>query len=53
MKDFFVTIGDVTASTDMIEEDVVRFSLGLDPKPQDKVDIQAKEDNSYYHEGDV
>lgn len=29
MKDFNVTIGDVTANTDMIEEDVVRQRMGL------------------------
>lgn len=34
MRDFNVTIGNVIASTDMIEEDVVRFHMGLEPKSQ-------------------
>lgn len=34
MKDFNVTIGNVTASTSMIEEDVIRLRMGLEPKPQ-------------------
>lgn len=36
MNDFNVTIGNVTASTDMIEEDVIRHRLGLEPKEQAK-----------------
>ena len=34
MKDFDITIGNVTANTDMIEEDVIRLGMGLEPKPQ-------------------
>ena len=34
MNDFNITIGDVTASTSMIEEDVIRYRLGLEPKEQ-------------------
>lgn len=35
MKDFDITIGNVTANTDMIEEDVIRSRLGLEPKKQE------------------
>lgn len=34
MKDFDITIGNITVNTDMIEEDVIRTRIGLDPKPQ-------------------
>lgn len=34
MKDFNITIGNVTASTNMIEEDVLRMEMGLKPKEQ-------------------
>ena len=40
MKDFNITIGNVTASTDMIEEDVVRIGMGLQPKAQDGKALQ-------------
>ena len=42
MKDFNVTIGNVTASTDMIEEDVLRMEMGLEPKEQKDM-IKMKE----------
>ena len=34
MNDFNITIGDVTANTNMIEEDVIRHNLGLKPIEQ-------------------
>ena len=34
MKDFNITIGNVTANTDTIEEDVLRMNMGLEPKKQ-------------------
>lgn len=34
MKDLNITIGNVTANTDMIEEDVIRMRMGLEPKEQ-------------------
>ena len=30
MKDFNITIGNVAANTDMIEEDVLRMNMGLE-----------------------
>lgn len=38
MDDFNITIGNVSASTDMIEEDVIMHRLGLEPKEQAKED---------------
>ena len=35
MKDFNITIRNVTANTDMIEEDVIRMEMGLNRKEQD------------------
>ena len=34
MKDFDITIGNLTVNTDMIEEDVLRMEMGLEPKEQ-------------------
>lgn len=53
MKDFDITIGDVTANTSMIEEDVIRERFALKPaeencatktkKPSEEEYIKAKE----------
>ena len=42
MKDFNITIGNIIANTDMIEEDVLRMEMGLEPKEQ-KVKSYEKE----------
>lgn len=34
MKDFNITIDNVTANTNMIEEDIIRYEFGLEPKEQ-------------------
>lgn len=55
MKDFNITIGNVTASTSMIEEDVIRLRMGLETKPQSHYE-SANEDyfecRNAYEDGD-
>lgn len=34
MKDFDITIGDLTVNTSLIDEDVIRLQMGLNPNPQ-------------------
>lgn len=49
MRDFNVTIGNITASTSMIEEDVIRNRLGLEPKEQIYCH-QEQPNESYFEE---
>lgn len=60
MQDFNVTIGNVTASTSMIEEDVIRLRMGLEPKGEETMknkvewmDIVKINDEYYLERHDV
>ena len=51
MKDFNITIGNVTANTSMIEEDVLRMNMGLEPHHQEKSNEDYFECRNNYLDG--
>ena len=56
MKDFDVTIGNLTVNTSLIDEDVIRLRMGLNPNQQSHYE-SANEDyfkcRNAYLDGDL